>query len=55
MILDLWLLLGIKSKIMTRDLGAWYFAERNLILDWSETRPSTPEPIQPRSWVTGRR
>ena len=21
--------------------GAWYFAERNLILDWSETRPST--------------
>jgi SnoaL-like protein len=20
--------------------GAWYFAERNLILDWSETRPS---------------
>jgi hypothetical protein len=22
--------------------GAWYFEERNLILDWSETRPSTP-------------
>ena len=22
--------------------GAWYFAERNLILDWSATRPSTP-------------
>jgi hypothetical protein len=22
--------------------GAWYFAERNLILDWSETRVSTP-------------
>ena len=22
--------------------GAWYFAERNFILDWSETRPSTP-------------
>jgi hypothetical protein len=22
--------------------GAWYFQERNLILDWSETRPSTP-------------
>ena len=22
--------------------GAWYFAERNLILDWSETRPSSP-------------
>jgi SnoaL-like domain len=21
--------------------GAWYFAERNLILDWSETRPSS--------------
>jgi len=20
----------------------WLFAERNLILDWSETRPSTP-------------
>ena len=20
--------------------GAWYFEERNLILDWSETRPS---------------
>jgi hypothetical protein len=22
--------------------GAWLFAERNLILDWSETRPSNP-------------
>lgn len=22
--------------------GAWYFAERNLILDWNETRPSNP-------------
>jgi hypothetical protein len=22
--------------------GAWFFAERNLVLDWSETRPSTP-------------
>jgi hypothetical protein len=22
--------------------GAWYFEERNLVLDWSETRPSTP-------------
>jgi SnoaL-like protein len=22
--------------------GEWLFAERNLILDWSETRPSTP-------------
>src|SRR5690349_25069991 len=22
--------------------GAWLFAERNLILDWSETRPSAP-------------
>ena len=22
--------------------GAWYFQERKLILDWSETRPSTP-------------
>jgi SnoaL-like domain len=22
--------------------GTWYFAERKLILDWSETRPSTP-------------
>jgi hypothetical protein len=21
---------------------AWLFAERNLILDWSETRPSNP-------------
>jgi SnoaL-like domain len=21
--------------------GAWYFAERDLILDWSETRPSS--------------
>jgi hypothetical protein len=21
---------------------SWYFAERQLILDWSETRPSTP-------------
>jgi len=23
--------------------GKWYFAERNLILDWSETRPSSSE------------
>jgi hypothetical protein len=22
--------------------NAWLFAERNLILDWSETRPSAP-------------
>jgi hypothetical protein len=22
--------------------GAWLFAARNLILDWSETRPSNP-------------
>src|SRR5712675_1953181 len=22
--------------------GNWYFAERKLLLDWSETRPSTP-------------
>ena len=22
--------------------GAWYFAERKLVLDWSETRPSHP-------------
>jgi hypothetical protein len=22
--------------------GSWYFAERNLLLDWSETRRSTP-------------
>jgi SnoaL-like domain len=22
--------------------GSWYFAERRLLLDWSETRPSTP-------------
>jgi len=22
--------------------GTWYFAERNLVLDWSETRPSSP-------------
>ena len=22
--------------------GTWYFAERKLILDWSETQPSTP-------------
>jgi SnoaL-like domain len=22
--------------------GRWYFAERKLVLDWSETRPSTP-------------
>jgi hypothetical protein len=21
--------------------GSWYFAERKLLLDWSETRPST--------------
>jgi hypothetical protein len=22
--------------------GAWYFAERKLLVDWTETRPSTP-------------
>src|SRR5256884_7819790 len=22
--------------------GSWYFAERNLVRDWSETRPSSP-------------
>jgi hypothetical protein len=22
--------------------GRWYFAERSLVLDWSETRPSSP-------------
>jgi len=22
--------------------GSWYFAERKLLVDWSETRPSTP-------------
>jgi hypothetical protein len=22
--------------------GRWYFAERDLVLDWSETRPSPP-------------
>jgi len=22
--------------------GSWYFDERNLVLDWSETRPSSP-------------
>jgi hypothetical protein len=26
----------------TKVDGAWYFAERNLIVDWTETRPSTP-------------
>ena len=24
------------------QVTTWYFQERNLILDWSETRPSTP-------------
>jgi hypothetical protein len=24
--------------------GSWYFAERKLVLDWSETRPSTAGP-----------
>ena len=23
--------------------GSWYFADRNLVLDWSETRPSSPQ------------
>ena len=41
-----------KRKIMIASLryldtfakidGSWYFAERKLLLDWSETRPSTP-------------
>jgi hypothetical protein len=25
----------------TKVDGSWYFAERKLLLDWSETRPST--------------
>jgi membrane-associated phospholipid phosphatase len=43
---------GDQRKVMTAALryldrfakldGAWYFEERNLILDWSETRPSAP-------------
>jgi hypothetical protein len=43
---------GGERKIMIASLryldtfvkidGAWLFDERNLILDWSETRPSTP-------------
>src|SRR5216684_2690188 len=43
---------GSSRKIMVASLryldtfakidGSWYFAERNLLLDWSETRPSTP-------------
>jgi hypothetical protein len=43
---------GDQRKIMIASLryldtfskidGTWYFAERNLILDWSETRTSTP-------------
>ena len=24
--------------------SSWYFGERNLVLDWSETRPSNPQP-----------
>ena len=28
--------------VFVRTDGAWYFAERKLILDWSETRPSKP-------------
>ena len=42
---------GDQRTIMTASLryidrfvkldGAWYFEERNLIVDWSETRPST--------------
>jgi hypothetical protein len=43
---------GLKRKIMIAALryldsfakidGRWYFAERKLLLDWSETRPSGP-------------
>jgi hypothetical protein len=43
---------GGERKIMIASLryldrfvkleGAWYFEERQLILDWSETRPSAP-------------
>jgi hypothetical protein len=29
--------------IFTKIDGAWYFAERQLILKWSETRPLGPE------------
>jgi len=29
--------------------GAWYFAERHLIMDWTDTRPSQPYPrLNPR-------
>jgi hypothetical protein len=30
----------LDTFVKTHD--GWLFAERNLILDWSETRPSTP-------------
>ena len=30
------------DDIFVKIGGAWLFAERNLILDWSETRPSNP-------------
>jgi hypothetical protein len=26
----------------TKRDGDWYFAERRLMVDWTETRPSTP-------------
>jgi SnoaL-like domain len=26
----------------TKDEGAWYFAERKRIIDWTDTRPSKP-------------
>ena len=30
------------EDVYVRTDGAWLFAERKLILDWSETRPSSP-------------
>ena len=29
------------DTFVKRD-GSWYFAERNLMVDWTETRPSNP-------------
>ena len=31
--------------------GRWYFAERKLLLDWSETRPSTPGDLNPNGTI----
>jgi len=32
----------VPSDTFVKQDGAWLFAERRLLVDWTDTRPSTP-------------